>query len=411
MSVKLITRNWARTLRTKRIAMRCANVPIGSGQPFWMSTFRHGLVIASNKIIQTIQEKLDFGKRFFRKTAEAMLESLDLILVKRIFRLLKNNVLNSFVQINLSFRPSSQSINVCSNNLITENIKDILYISRSCESAQQQAAWHQAASIICLAPTGSRLSGVGALVPSKRLTANGLSLMPTDLAVSSGLSKPEKGFFDSIAVRENRGEKFQVQKPELQKIMQTECHYIGETLHSFRTKTRTDMLRSLRTEMMKSRHFQQLRLKNKSSTTKEKIINLIHRHSHDIYRSGRTPAVRLFTSNVQPSAANRRMSIKLTYTKRYQDQHEVLHRVHSMSYPVCSEFITRKIQGVDTKANQKDIEKVVFEKIFKTLDKTIKERVYRELKSDSNYTRQFTENVFSQLFNRIVLERERLGVI
>jgi hypothetical protein len=105
------------------------------------------------------------------------------------------------------------------------------------------------------------------------------------------------------------------------------------------------------------------------------------------------------------------MSVKLTYTKRNRDQHEALRRVHLLSDPTCSEFITRKIQRVKPNADEKDIEKIVSEKILKTLDKTIKERVHRELKSDSNYTRHFTENIYSELFSRLVLERERLGII
>ena len=409
MFVKLITLQWARILHSKRIAFLCTDVPINSGEDTLAPFFREGILVHSDKIIRRIRENLNFADRFFRKKGEIILDALNLILVERIFPVFENLIHRISPRIDLPLRSSSTAINLHLNlfksyfinaaktlKLLTTHInlnnqaiqknKDILCISRSFKH-DKLSSWYRAEKDI----RGGQISDHNQR-PSLPITT---------------IESKDKNILP------------RVKQIKFRRIIQDEFSRLMKTLNSTKKSSLANTFPSFYTKNIESGHFnivQEMKVRKESYTLKSKIIDLIHRHSHDIYwpreNISKIPTTRLLANNEELSTGKRRMPVTLTFIKRYRDQQEVhLNRDHSLFYPTSQEFVKGKVHKVEKQVSRREIEKAISEKVFKTLDKTIEERVHKQLRLDSNYTMHLTEKIYSQLFNRIVLEKERLGEI
>jgi hypothetical protein len=72
------------------------------------------------------------------------------------------------------------------------------------------------------------------------------------------------------------------------------------------------------------------------------------------------------------------------------------------------EMVTKKTGKKRERVDVSEIERTVVQKVNKQLEQTVHRQFDRRLAHDSRDTRQLTENIYSRLLNRIVLEKERL---
>lgn len=398
MILKPITQKWAKALHSKNFLGLDACISAGRG-PLIFGT--------SNSMMQRVKENLNFAESFLKIKSEIRLEALNLVVVKSFSPILGNLELKISPQIDVSFRPSSTVINfylslfksyigntarilkplrsyIYLNNRAIQKIHKIFSIPRFLKD-NKLSNWYQA-------ERNARRGQISNYEPRPSLRI-------------STIDSKDKNIVPSIKHIESR------------KSIRCEFSRLRETLNIFRRTTLTKVFRSLYVKRVASGHvhsIQELHPRKELYTLKDKIINLIHLHSHDIYRSKesihKNLTARLIANNEGPSRGDRTIPINLAFIKMYRDQYQAhLHRTHSMFYPASLELITRKIQTVEKQVSREEVEKTISEKVFNRLDKTIEERVHKQLTLYSDYTRQLTENIYSQLFNRIVLERERLG--
>ena len=71
------------------------------------------------------------------------------------------------------------------------------------------------------------------------------------------------------------------------------------------------------------------------------------------------------------------------------------------------EMVTKKVKKIEP-INLEEVEKTIYQKVSKQVEQTVHKWIDRRLAAGSRDTQQLTENIYSQLVNQIVLEKERV---
>lgn len=80
-------------------------------------------------------------------------------------------------------------------------------------------------------------------------------------------------------------------------------------------------------------------------------------------------------------------------------------KLKSESFPL----INKKASIVSREINYKEIEKKTIKKVVENLEQRINRTVLSQLSLNSNYSHKLSEHILSNLYNRIILEKERIG--
>jgi hypothetical protein len=75
--------------------------------------------------------------------------------------------------------------------------------------------------------------------------------------------------------------------------------------------------------------------------------------------------------------------------------------------PTPLEMVTKKVKKIE-QINLEEVEKIIYQKVSKQVEQTVHQWIDRRLAAGSRDTQQLTENIYSQLVSRIVLEKERV---
>lgn len=83
-------------------------------------------------------------------------------------------------------------------------------------------------------------------------------------------------------------------------------------------------------------------------------------------------------------------------------------KVHVPVVPAALERVSGKTKKIEKQLNIEEVEKTIYRKLFKQVEQTIRQGINKRLAFDSNETRKLTENIYSQIMNRLILEKERM---
>lgn len=424
MIMRLVTQQWAKALYSQRAVGLYSN-PHSVAESDGL--YLEGGVHLNGSMIRKIQEHLDFAERFFRVRHEKFVKALSFVLITQHSGMRQPLTLHISPEIDISFNVCSIAANRYSNSYIAKRLSEKYILPDKSRRDDMFVATDLSPRPLLWSPVGTVCSPV-----SEEHHA-----VPTGLSREKG-EHPRGYTHPVLKGLKKRNITFQTASQRL-----SETSYAGlvpifrvgallrnalRPTHPWpfpggdsvtqgitrdipmqgRENEKGGRMLILQTasngkEPQNENVVQKILRRKELYTLKDVLSNTIVRLNERIHNINIPHTVTAHDGTTyQPTEEP---PVILTFTKR-AGREESVQRV-SPSLPM--ELVTKNIQRVEKQINREEIEKNIHETVVKKVDKTIETSIQKKLRVDSEYTRRLTENIYAQLFNRIVLERERVG--
>lgn len=410
MVIKLITQQWVKGIHTRRIIGPVGQVSIVSSKGCfllhsWKSPFR-----VSNKTIEKIQKQIDFAARFNKTIVSKHLDFLSFIFTLSSFSIRQILKMNKYRQINNHFN--------CNFNFFKSPVNSTfqhlhLYRKNYYQYNQAKEIVHGTSGTLekRVSPKQSDLCSlikVGRYInysPAKENKNSHYLIHP----IFERVSKSFRINFENLRMWQRYSDEAVKSRSIFSRKSLNEINEVplmnrlnkghGKKIHEHAHVKRESLWKNMITKLtrtgkfsLQSRFIEQsvYRLKKSKRPARDDNVSTT---SQDILWQKITT-----TPSQMPVAKSSN-----------GEKNGFIPGVNSTLSPVSLQFINKKPRTVEKEVNHEEVEKTVVKKVVKNLEKRIDERVHNKFSLNSVYTHKLTEHIYSNLCNRIVLEKERIG--